>query len=88
MNIAITLPDDVAEKLEQHWSDLPRYILESLVADAYRDGLLSGGQVQSILSIPSRIGVHDFLKRSGVYLNYDEEDLEQDLEAACRIHGS
>ena len=32
MNIAITLPDDVAEKLEQHWSDLPRHILESLVA--------------------------------------------------------
>lgn len=88
MNIAITLPDDIAEKLEQRWSDLPRHILESLVAEAYREGLLSSAQIQEILGLSSRFGIHDFLKGSGIYLNYDEEELEQDLEATTRIHGS
>lgn len=88
MDIAVSLPDDVAEKLHHHWADLPRHILESLVADAYREGLISGAQVQSVLGIPSRFGVHDFLKRFGVYLNYDEEDLEQDFEAVRRMRDS
>ena len=42
----------------------------------------------SILGIPSRYGVHDFLKNQGVCLNYDEESLEQDFQAARRLHDS
>jgi len=88
MTLSITLPDDLARKLARRWSDLPRHVLETIVVDAYRQGLISGGQLQRILGIPSRYGVHGFLKSQGVYLNYDEGALDQDLEASGRLAGS
>jgi predicted HTH domain antitoxin len=37
--------------------------------------------VGQILHLTSRLETHAFLKEMGVYLNYDEAELEQDLQA-------
>lgn len=78
MEISITVPDHIAEQLLEQWRDLPRHALEVLAADAYRHGLITGGQVQRWLELPSRDDVDAFLKRAGGYLHYTVEDLERD----------
>lgn len=51
MEISITVPDDIAQQLVEQWRDLPRRMLEAVVADAYRRGLLTSGQVQQWLNL-------------------------------------
>ncbi len=81
MNISITIPDDVAGQLRGQWEDLPRHTLEALAAAAYRQGLITVAQVRALLGFGSRFEVHAFLKEAGAYLNYTEQDLEDDLIA-------
>jgi len=50
------------------------------VAEAYRSDLISTAEVRRMLQLPSRLETHAFLKRMGVYLNYDEAELEQDIQ--------
>jgi hypothetical protein len=78
VEISITVPDDIAQQLVEQWRDLPRHMLEAVVADAYRQGLLTRGQVQQWLDLPSRDDVDAFLKSAGAYLHYTAEDLEAD----------
>lgn len=78
MEISISVPDAIAQQLKGHWHDLPRHALEAFVADAYRHQLLTTGQVRQILDLPSRLDVDAFLKQSGAYLHYTEEDLNED----------
>lgn len=78
MEISITIPDDIAQRLRGRWRDLPRHALEALVADAYRHGLLTAGQVRQWLDLPSRLEVDAFLKQAGAYLHYTPEDLDKD----------
>jgi Uncharacterised protein family (UPF0175) len=78
MEISITVPDDVGQQLSHQWRDLPRHALEALVADAYRHGVLTAGQVRRLLGLPTRLEVDGFLKQAGAYLHYSEQDLEDD----------
>ena len=71
---------EIAQRLNQAWGSLSRRLLETVVADAYRCGEISTAEVGQILQLPSRLETHAFLKRMGVYLNYDEAELEQDLQ--------
>ena len=41
-NIIVQLPEDIAQRLESRWKDLPRAALESLALEAYRSELLIG----------------------------------------------
>ncbi|HEX4953714.1 MAG TPA: UPF0175 family protein [Thermoanaerobaculia bacterium] len=78
MVISISLPDDIAQQIEAKWQDLPRRTLQAVVADAYRDGLVTGFEVQTLLGLPDRFALDAFLKSAGTPLLYDEEDLEAD----------
>lgn len=78
MDITITLPDDLAERLAGEWNDLPRHILEALAADAYRQGIFSSAEVQWILGLPTRFDVAHFLRQAGVPLSYREVEFEED----------
>ncbi|MBD2777393.1 UPF0175 family protein [Iningainema tapete] len=80
MQITIEIPDEIAQRLDQAWGSLSRRLLEIVVADAYRCGEISTAEVRRILQLPTRMETHAFLKRMGVYLNYDEVELEQDLQ--------
>jgi len=85
MNVAIELPADIAQHLEEHWGDLARHALEALAIEGYRSGALTTAQVRRMLGFESRLEVDAFLKRAGVYLNYTEDDLAQDLETIRQL---
>ena len=78
MEIAISLPDDLATQLAEHWEDLPRHALEALAADAYRQRVFSSADVQRILGLPSRFEVARFLAEAGVSMAYGEAEFEAD----------
>ncbi len=76
MEVAITLPEDVAYRLQLRWSDIPKRTLEALAVEAYRSGALTAAEVQRLLHLSSRWEVNERLKELQTYLNYTEEDLE------------
>lgn len=80
MQITVEIPDEIAQRLDHTVGTLSQRLLEVIVADAYRGGKISAAEVRQILQLPSRLAVHAFLKRMGVYLNYDEAELEHDLQ--------
>ncbi len=79
MEISIHVPDAVAERLRDSWSDLPRHALEALAVDAYRQDLLSAAEVQELLGIESRYELDGLLKRSGAFLRYTAEEFEEEV---------
>jgi predicted HTH domain antitoxin len=87
MNIAIDIPEDIARQLSEKWGSLSRGALEAIAIEGYRSGALSHAQVQRILGHSSRWETDAFLKKTEVFLDYTEADLEQDLEVSRRLSG-
>lgn len=85
MNVSIAIPDDVMQRLEGQWTDIPQRALEALSIEAYRMGILTSAEVQRMLNLASRWDVETLLKRSKVYLDYTEADLEQDIQTFERL---
>lgn len=85
MQITVNLPDEIAQRLDQAWGNLSRHLLEIVVVDAYRCHKISTSEVRQILELPSLLETHAFLKRMGVYLNYDEVELERDLQTLKQL---
>lgn len=80
MQIEIALPDDVARDLAAQWGNLERQILEMVVVQAYRDGIISAGKVRQLLDIATRLEVDAFLQEKGAELHYDDAELEADRQ--------
>ena len=87
MEVTVTIPEDIAAQLRTRWQDLPRAALESLALEAYRSGTLTSAQLRRLLGFESRYELDGFLKQAGVYLEYDLDDLKQDLETIRRVRG-
>jgi hypothetical protein len=87
MNIAIDIPEDIARQLSEKWGSLSRGALEAIAIEGHRSGALSQAQVQRILGHSSRWETDAFLKKTAVFLDYTEADLEQDLEVSRRLSG-
>ena len=86
MQIAITLPDPIAEQLRTRWGqDLPRDILEIIALEGYRSGTLSAHQVQHLLEYETEDEVYGFFKEHGVPLRYTLAHLRHDREAHDRL---
>lgn len=85
MVVQLNVPDDIVEKLEARWEDLPKQALEALAAEAYRVGILTAFEVQRTLGLSSRWETDEILKRSGAFLNYSEDDLQQDIDTYRRL---
>lgn len=84
MDVAFSLPENLARRLEKEWGNLSRGALESVAAQGYRDGSLTLGEVRALLGHETRMQTEAFLKERGALLDYSEEELEQDLEAALQ----
>lgn len=82
MDVAFSMPDRLAERLQERWGNLPERALEAVVADAYREGALTLGEVREILGHSTRLDTEAFLKERGALLTYGEEELDEDVEAA------
>jgi len=71
MQITVEIPDEITQFLDQSRGSLSRRLLEVIIADAYDCGKVNTAEVRQILNLPSRLETHAFLKRVGVYLNYE-----------------
>jgi hypothetical protein len=67
MQITVDIPDEIAQRLGQTGDNLAHKLLEMVIADAYRAGILSTAEVGRILQLPSRLETHAFFKRMAVY---------------------
>ena len=82
MDVAFSVPDALAERLQERWGDLSKRALEAIVADAYREDALTLGEVREMLGHSTRLETEAFLKDRGALLEYTEQELEADVEAA------
>lgn len=82
MDVAFSMPDELAERLTRRWGDLPDRAREALVAEAYRDGALSLGEVREILGHSTRMDTEQFLNSHGAHFEYSEDELIRDVQAA------
>jgi hypothetical protein len=85
MDVTLHIPDDIAKQLAASGADLSRRALEAIALEGYRAESLSESAVRQMLGFETRMEVHTFLKRRGVYLHYDVADLEQDETVAERL---
>lgn len=85
MHVQLELPEDIARALIADGQDLKRATEQSIALEGYRSGRLSEEQVRRLLGLASRLEVHAFLKAHKVYLNYTDQDLDQDLETARKF---
>ena len=70
MEVMLTVPDDIVERLRVPLEDLPRQALESLAAELYRCKLLTAADVQRMLGFETRWQTDAFLKQREAYLRY------------------
>ena len=76
MQITVQLPDDLGEH-----ENPGREALEALVAEGYRNGLLSKQQARSMLGFETGYELDGFLKRWQIDRGaYGVEDYESDLK--------
>ena len=61
MEVAIHLPEDIAQQVQAQWKDVSRHILESLAVAWYQSGELNEEQIRRLLGYRTRIRVHAFL---------------------------
>jgi predicted HTH domain antitoxin len=87
MEVLLTVPDDIVERLQVPSEDLPRHALESLAAEFYRAKLLTAAEVQRMLGFETRWQTDEFLKQREAYLRYSVEDLDKDIETFRRLSG-
>ena len=81
MDVCISVPDEVFQKIQAQWNDLSRSALEALAIEAYRAEILTEAEVQLMLSFASRWDTDRFLNGVQAYLDYTGEDLDQDISA-------
>ena len=84
MEVAIHLPDDIAQRVQAQWEDLPRHVLESFVLEGFRARILSTEDVRRLLGFETKLEVHAFLKEHDVPF-YTLADLEHDRETSRRL---
>jgi len=87
MEVTVEIPEDIAEQLHTKWENLPRGVLESLALEAYRSGTLTKMQLRRLLGFQTPMELDGFLKQARIYLDYDLNDLREDLETIRRVRG-
>jgi predicted HTH domain antitoxin len=81
MNVAIEIPDEIANALASHGSDVSQAVLEAVAIEAYRSGTVTPTQVQQMLGLRSRWQTEAFLRRAEAFHDYTMEDLDRDIAA-------
>jgi hypothetical protein len=84
MEVAIHLPDDIAQRVQAQWEDVPRHVLESFVLEGFRTRVFSTEDVRRLLEFEIKLEVHAFLKDHDVPF-YTLADLEHDRETSRRL---
>lgn len=80
MNLAIEIPDDVANALAARIGGVPQAVLEAVAVSAYRSGATMPAQVQRMLGHLSRWETEAFLRHAEAH----HDDTVDDLDATSR----
>lgn len=66
MQVTINLPDKLTEKLINKWGNLPQTIINNLVLEAFREGLINFDELNELLNFASDTELKDFLKQKNI----------------------
>jgi hypothetical protein len=83
--VALYLPDEVAQQLSEGGRDLSRRALEALAIEAYRARELSVGGVRKMLGFASRWEAEGFLRAHDIDIPYTEGDIASEIAAARQV---
>ena len=82
VEIAVKLPDNVAEKLQKQGGDLSRLSLERVVCSLYREGQLTHHEAMQAIGCSSRIAMDELLASHNMHRDdYTWEDFLEDGKA-------
>jgi predicted HTH domain antitoxin len=84
MTVTLEIPEDVASRISSG-SDVSRTALESVALEGYRSRRISEAQVMRLLKFDSRFALHAWLAEHDMPLNYDVDDLRDDMETLGRL---
>jgi hypothetical protein len=87
VEIILKIPDELVRQVAAEGKDPARVALEALALEGYRAERLSESGVRQMLGFETRMEVHEFLKKHGVYIHYDVADLDQDQVTAEKLRG-
>ncbi|WP_258083232.1 UPF0175 family protein [Thermococcus thermotolerans] len=77
--VIVKVPSDLMRILRLDERELSRAVRVYLAIELYREGIVSLGKAAEIAGI-SRWEMMELLASRGVSLNYDENDLQEDIE--------
>ncbi len=79
MTVDLPISPSLSEHLRAHLPDFDRAALEGLALEGYRHGALSLAQVAELLDLPSRWEAQEFLTSFGLWPDYAQETLDEEL---------
>jgi hypothetical protein len=85
MNLIVTIPDELAERLGADAAALERRALEALVADEYRAGRMTKPEVYAVLGFEVLDEFDGFLKAHGVYEQCTVDEINREVETLARL---
>ena len=83
MQVTVDIPESVTSVIGPT-KEVPRKVLEAVLADLYREAKISRGKVGEILGL-SWHETEEFLARKACYYHYSLEDLEADRQTLSRL---
>jgi hypothetical protein len=81
MEVTIDIPNDIANRISEAGSDLPRRALEALIAEEYRLGHLHKPDLRRLFGFETSYEIDGFLKVHNVYDECLIEDFESERQA-------
>lgn len=85
MQVTVEIPETLARSLRVEDADLSRRVLETLAAEEYRSGRLTKPQLRESLGLETSYELDGFLKRHQIWIERDEEGVDEDLEDMERL---
>jgi len=79
MEVRVKVPDKIQQYLKIPLDN--KYVLESLVVELYREGVLTLRQAAELLDT-DLYGILEVLSKRKTYINYGEEELAEDIAHA------
>ncbi|ALM76353.1 UPF0175 family protein [Thermococcus barophilus] len=82
--VFVSVPQDLARILRVSEKDLPKVVRLYLAIELYREGKISLGKAVEIARV-TKWEMMEILASKGIPLQYDEEDLKEDVETLERL---
>jgi len=80
MELAVQIPDELANRMTASGGDLSRRALEALALEEFKSCRITKPELRRLLCFGTRYRLEGFLKSHDVYEDYTIEDFEQDRD--------